>query len=163
MSNPLDPLALPLAGRHLIEASAGTGKTWTIAALYLRQLLENGREPGQLLVVTFTEAAAAELRERIAARLHEARAALAGGEADEFLAALIARLPDRLRRMVHETRHLEVITTGSEAERKAFAETRTGALVGDVTGDLNIFGRCYAMITGNGAALCDYRRPAAGG
>ena len=95
MSNPLDPLTLPLAGRHLIEASAGTGKTWTIAALYLRQLLENGREPGQLLVVTFTEAAAAELRERIAARLHEARAAFAGGEADEFLAALIARLPDR--------------------------------------------------------------------
>lgn len=95
MSNPLDPLALPLAGQHLIEASAGTGKTWTIAALYLRQLLENGREPGQLLVVTFTEAAAAELRERIAARLHEARAAFAGGGADEFLAALIARLPDR--------------------------------------------------------------------
>ena len=95
MSNSLDPLTLPLAGRHLIEASAGTGKTWTIAALYLRQLLENGREPGQLLVVTFTEAAAAELRERIAARLHEARAALAGDEADEFLAALIARLPDR--------------------------------------------------------------------
>lgn len=95
MSNRLDPLTLPLAGRHLIEASAGTGKTWTIAALYLRQWLENGREPGQLLVVTFTEAAAAELRERIAARLHEARAALAGGAADDFLVALIARLPDR--------------------------------------------------------------------
>jgi len=33
---PLDPLRLPLAGIQLIEASAGTGKTWTIAALYLR-------------------------------------------------------------------------------------------------------------------------------
>lgn len=101
MSNRLDPLTLPLTGRHLIEASAGTGKTWTIAALYLRQLLENRREPGQLLVVTFTEAAAAELRERIAARLHEARGALAGGVADEFLAALLARLPDRGAAAVH--------------------------------------------------------------
>ena len=95
MSMPLDPLALPLAGRHLIEASAGTGKTWTIAALYLRQLLENRREPGQMLVVTFTEAAAAELRERIAARLFEARDALLGGvPKDDFLAALVGRLPD---------------------------------------------------------------------
>ncbi|WP_372695145.1 exodeoxyribonuclease V subunit beta [Immundisolibacter sp.] len=101
MSNRLDPLTLPLAGRHLIEASAGTGKTWTIAALYLRQLLENRREPGQLLVVTFTEAAAAELRERIAARLHEARDALAGGAADEFLTALLARLADRSAAAVH--------------------------------------------------------------
>jgi exodeoxyribonuclease V beta subunit len=101
VSNRLDPLTLPLTGRHLIEASAGTGKTWTIAALYLRQLLENRREPGQLLVVTFTEAAAAELRERIAARLHEARGALAGGAADEFLAALLARLPDRGAAAVH--------------------------------------------------------------
>jgi exodeoxyribonuclease V beta subunit len=96
-----DPLSLPLAGRHLIEASAGTGKTWTIAALYLRQLLENDREPGQLLVVTFTEAAAAELRERIAARLHEARGALAGGAVDEFLTALVARLPDRAAAAAH--------------------------------------------------------------
>ncbi|MFZ5493187.1 MAG: exodeoxyribonuclease V subunit beta [Pseudomonadota bacterium] len=100
MSN-FDPLSLPLAGRHLIEASAGTGKTWTIAALYLRQLLENRREPGQLLVVTFTEAAAAELRERIAARLHEARGALAGGAADEFLTGLVARLPDRAAAAAH--------------------------------------------------------------
>ncbi|GAB4354140.1 MAG: exodeoxyribonuclease V subunit beta [Immundisolibacter sp.] len=101
MSNRLDPLTLPLTGRHLIEASAGTGKTWTIAALYLRQLLESRREPGQLLVVTFTEAAAAELRERIAARLHEAREALAGGAADEFLTALLARLADRSAAAVH--------------------------------------------------------------
>ncbi|WP_448508875.1 UvrD-helicase domain-containing protein [Immundisolibacter sp.] len=102
MSTPLDPLALPLAGRHLIEASAGTGKTWTIAALYLHQLLENRREPGQMLVVTFTEAAAAELRERIAARLFEARDALTGQPAaDDFLGALVGRLPDRSAARVH--------------------------------------------------------------
>ncbi len=105
MSAPLDPLALPLAGRHLIEASAGTGKTWTIAALYLRQLLQSRREPGQMLVVTFTEAAAAELRERIAARLLEARGALAGlppRDADDaFLPALVGSLPDHAAARAH--------------------------------------------------------------
>lgn len=102
MSTPLDPLALPLAGRHLIEASAGTGKTWTIAALYLRQLLENHRDPGQMLVVTFTEAAAAELRERIAARLFEARDALAGQPpADDFLTSLVGRMSGRQAARAH--------------------------------------------------------------
>ncbi|MDI3262151.1 MAG: UvrD-helicase domain-containing protein [Fulvimonas sp.] len=67
--------ALPLThaegagGRCLIEASAGTGKTWTIAVLYLRLLLEQGLTPRQLVVTTFTDAAAQELRERIRARL----------------------------------------------------------------------------------------------
>ena len=42
MSHALDPLHLPLKGSHLIEASAGTGKTWTIAALYLRLVLGHG-------------------------------------------------------------------------------------------------------------------------
>ncbi len=72
----LDPLALPLDGNALIEASAGTGKTYTIAALYLRLVL--GHEtaapltPPEILVVTFTEAATQELRDRIRARLAEA-------------------------------------------------------------------------------------------
>lgn len=52
-------------GRTLIEASAGTGKTWTIAALYLRLLLEDGRTPRQIVVTTFGDAAAQELRERV--------------------------------------------------------------------------------------------------
>ncbi|MGE5864514.1 MAG: UvrD-helicase domain-containing protein, partial [Rhizobacter sp.] len=41
-SEPLRPLELPLRGSRLIEASAGTGKTWTIAALYLRLVLGHG-------------------------------------------------------------------------------------------------------------------------
>ena len=69
----LDPLRLPLIGERLIEASAGTGKTFTIAALYLRLLLGLGGEAAypraisveELLVVTFTEAATEELRGRI--------------------------------------------------------------------------------------------------
>lgn len=76
--NPLDPLHLPLRQRQIIEASAGTGKTWTLAALYLRLVIGHGRfkgeglSPSQILVMTFTEAATAELRERIRKRLHEA-------------------------------------------------------------------------------------------
>ena len=45
MSEPstLLALTLPLMGRQLVEASAGTGKTWTLAALYLRLVLGHGR------------------------------------------------------------------------------------------------------------------------
>ena len=43
----LNPLRLPLTGIQLIEASAGTGKTWTIAALYLRLVLGHGGGAGQ--------------------------------------------------------------------------------------------------------------------
>ncbi|NMZ42512.1 exodeoxyribonuclease V subunit beta [Pseudomonas proteolytica] len=74
-------LAFPLRGSQLIEASAGTGKTFTISALYLRLVLGHGGElqgfgrellPPQILVVTFTDAATKELRERIRTRLAQA-------------------------------------------------------------------------------------------
>ena len=77
----LDPLSFPLWGSRLIEASAGTGKTWTIAALYLRLVLGHGGEeaaferplqPAEILVMTFTRAATRELSDRIRARLLEA-------------------------------------------------------------------------------------------
>jgi exodeoxyribonuclease V beta subunit len=58
-------LDLPLAGRQLIVANAGTGKTWTIENLFLRLLLERELEVRRILVVTYTEAATAELRGRI--------------------------------------------------------------------------------------------------
>ncbi|OZB54551.1 MAG: hypothetical protein B7X35_10305, partial [Halothiobacillus sp. 14-56-357] len=75
MPLPLNPLTFPFAGSRLIEASAGTGKTFTIALLYVRLVLGHGTEPlmpPQILVTTFTDAAADELRERIRARLFEA-------------------------------------------------------------------------------------------
>ena len=53
----LDLLTDSFTGRSLIEASAGTGKTWTIATLYLRLLLERGLSPRQIVVATFTDAA----------------------------------------------------------------------------------------------------------
>lgn len=96
----LDPLRLPLRGAHLIEAGAGTGKTWNIAAIYLRLILGHGDAaayarpliPPEILVVTFTEAATEELRGRIRTRLAEAAAAFraADSPADPFIAALRA-------------------------------------------------------------------------
>ncbi len=73
----LDALRFPLHGSRLIEASAGTGKTFTIAMLYVRLVLGHGDAsraytPPEILVVTFTDAATQELRERIRRRLAEA-------------------------------------------------------------------------------------------
>ncbi|WP_227368852.1 exodeoxyribonuclease V subunit beta [Halomonas sp. M20] len=79
----LDPLVFPLHGTRLIEASAGTGKTFTIALLYVRLVLGPRSEsddvafsrpltPPEILVVTFTNAATEELRDRIRRRLVEA-------------------------------------------------------------------------------------------
>jgi exodeoxyribonuclease V beta subunit len=69
---PFDWRTMPLDGRTLIEASAGTGKTWSIGMLHLRLLLERGLAVERILVTTFTVAAAQELRERLRRRLAEA-------------------------------------------------------------------------------------------
>lgn len=89
----------PFTGRSLIEASAGTGKTWTLTALYARLLLERELSVGQILVVTYTTAATAELRERIRARLAELLALYEGGESgDAFLVELHRRHPGEAAR-----------------------------------------------------------------
>ncbi|MDR0184495.1 exodeoxyribonuclease V subunit beta [Lysobacter arvi] len=62
-------LDLPLDGVRLIEASAGTGKTFTLATLVTRLVIERGMRVGQILAVTYTEAATQELRERLRLRL----------------------------------------------------------------------------------------------
>jgi len=82
--NSLNPLVLPLNQNALIEASAGTGKTYTITTLYLRALLgliddEKVLTPKsieQILVVTFTEAATQEIRDRVRKKLLEAQQVL---------------------------------------------------------------------------------------
>lgn len=80
---PLDLYTLPLCGTQLVEASAGTGKTWTIAGLYLRLLLETDASIDRLLVVTFTKAATAELRDRLRARVAEVLTAFAAGHSGD--------------------------------------------------------------------------------
>lgn len=99
MSEVLDPLALPLHGSQLIEASAGTGKTWTIAALYVRLVVGHGcvpRTPREILVLTFTRAATRELSVRIRGRLVQAAACFrdgAGPADDAFMTQLRSAFP----------------------------------------------------------------------
>lgn len=94
-----DPLDFPLQGQRLIEASAGTGKTYSIALLFLRLLLERKLDVDQILVITFTRAATDELRSRIGLRLREALDHLddaQGGEnEDDLLTRLISGIEDR--------------------------------------------------------------------
>jgi exodeoxyribonuclease V beta subunit len=78
----LDWRRMPLHGRTLIEASAGTGKTWNIGLIYLRLLLERDLRAEQILVTTFTDAAAQELRERLRRRLIEAERLLQAASFD---------------------------------------------------------------------------------
>ncbi|MES4614414.1 MAG: exodeoxyribonuclease V subunit beta [Ewingella sp.] len=99
----LEPLTLPLTGARLIEASAGTGKTFTLAVLYLRLLLGLGKEAAfprsltveEILVVTFTEAATEELRGRIRSNIHELRIACVRGQSDNpMMMSLMAQIED---------------------------------------------------------------------
>jgi exodeoxyribonuclease V beta subunit len=86
------PFEVELSGMRLIEAGAGTGKTWTLAALVLRLLLEARCPIDKILVVTYTRAATAELAGRIRARIHEALTAFEAGHSnDAYLRALLER------------------------------------------------------------------------
>ncbi len=96
----LDALNTPLAGFNLIEASAGTGKTYTITALYLRLVVEAQIPVNRILVVTYTNAATKELRDRIRNRLVEIRQAFLDNQAannDELAQRLLQFMPDRDR------------------------------------------------------------------
>ncbi|MDX2370258.1 MAG: UvrD-helicase domain-containing protein, partial [Colwellia sp.] len=68
----LEAATIPLTGRHLIEASAGTGKTYNITRIYLRLLLERELKVEEILLMTFTKDATQELRGRIDAFIREA-------------------------------------------------------------------------------------------
>lgn len=88
-----DLINTPLSGHILIEASAGTGKTYTISRLFLRLLLEKEYPPSSILVVTFTEAASSELKERIYDIVKKALEAYSCGSSnDPFLKSLLARI-----------------------------------------------------------------------
>lgn len=100
----LNPLICPLTGVQLIEASAGTGKTYTITSLYLRLILGLGYRallPDEILVVTFTNAATDELRGRIRKRLRQAEMFFQQQQnnavaqiKDDFLTSLLAHITD---------------------------------------------------------------------
>ena len=91
-----DLLTSPLEGTNLIEAGAGTGKTYTITGLFLRLILEKRLSVKEILVVTYTVAATEELRDRIRRKIRDAlEACSAGTSPDSFLRGLILTLPDR--------------------------------------------------------------------
>jgi len=80
-----DPINTPLTGTNLIEASAGTGKTYAIAGLFLRLVLEEQLNSDQILVVTFTQAATQELKDRIRNNLLRAKSAFSKGSSNDDL------------------------------------------------------------------------------
>jgi exodeoxyribonuclease V beta subunit len=92
---PFHLMECPLEGTNLIEASAGTGKTYAITGLFLRLLLEKKLSVNQILVVTFTEAATEELKQRIRQRLRETLHAFGGTRSmDRFVRELVEREKD---------------------------------------------------------------------
>lgn len=91
---PFDIRADLPTGTTLLEASAGTGKTWTIGALVTRYVAEEGIPLEQLLVVTFGRAASQELREQVRRQLVEAEQALAEGAAPQERTEVIEQLLD---------------------------------------------------------------------
>ncbi|OLO07312.1 exodeoxyribonuclease V subunit beta [Salinicola sp. MH3R3-1] len=142
---PLELTGLPLTGHHLIEASAGTGKTFTLAALYVRLVLGPlpGREtvdfprpltPPEILVVTFTEAATAELRGRIRARLKQAR--------DWLLASPETRQDAVLADLLEP-----LATAGEAACRSGARRLDQAARLMDEAAIFTIHGFCQRMLT----------------
>jgi len=90
-----DAATVPLAGSNLIEASAGTGKTYSIAILVLRLILEQKLSVKEILMVTFTRAAVAELEERIRLFIRQAYKASMGKDIpDEKILDLVLEVID---------------------------------------------------------------------
>ncbi|MEK9837579.1 MAG: UvrD-helicase domain-containing protein [Ilumatobacter sp.] len=106
MSEPLDPMVALAPGLTVVEASAGTGKTHAISSLAVRALAEGDVTTAGLGVVTFTEAATAELKGRLRQRIQSAESALrrgSGDATDELVTALSvgtrAQVDARTRRL----------------------------------------------------------------
>ncbi|UDG82617.1 exodeoxyribonuclease V subunit beta [Candidatus Vallotia cooleyia] len=124
----LDVFACELDGITQIEASAGTGKTWNICALYIRLLIEKNLKADQILVVTFTKSATIELQDRIRALLMQIEE---GVELDNpFITRLIGRIVDgeapeitmqctlkKIRRALHSFDQAAIYTIHSFCQR----------------------------------------------
>lgn len=144
MFQALNPLEVPISHTNLIEASAGTGKTWNIAALFTRLILLEHYHINTILVVTFTKAATAELKTRLRIRLDETLNILnrtpdaanhfellkqnchSNGKLDEFLLNLIqqalqkedqARLQLRLKAAISEFDNAAIYTIHGFCQR----------------------------------------------
>ncbi|AWN17259.1 exodeoxyribonuclease V subunit beta [Salinisphaera sp. LB1] len=144
-SQPFDAATLPLSGLRLIEASAGTGKTFSLAGLYLRLIVEERASVRDILVMTFTRAATQELRERIRARLadaariaHAPELAEPGNAEHAFTQQIIAgcdEAPDALaRRLADAAARVDeatIVTIHGFAQRAATENAFESALAFD--------------------------------
>jgi len=144
MSEPY--LTLPLKGLRLIEASAGTGKTFTLATLFTRLVVEQQLRMGQILAVTFTEAATQELRARIRDRLELAMRlldsdALPDDDPETVLTHVI--LQRALREQAHDTSRLQ-------ARLRLAAEETDLAAIFTIHGFCARMLRDYALESGQG-------------
>ncbi len=119
-----------LDGVNLIEASAGTGKTYALAGLYVRLLIEKRFDARQILVITFTTSATAELQRRIRAMVSDAHRAFVNAKADPgWLADLLEKYP-------------------AQNERKAIARHLALTLANyDETAIYTIHGFCQRVLT----------------
>jgi exodeoxyribonuclease V beta subunit len=81
-------------GWMLLEASAGTGKTYALTAMVARYVVEHDLRTDQLLMVTFTRAAAAEMREKTRQQLAHVLAVLSADEVPEGTPGWIAGIAD---------------------------------------------------------------------
>lgn len=136
MATPLDLMRVKLDGTHVIQASAGTGKTYTMTNLFLRLLLEKRLPVERVLVVTFSRAATAELRDRIRSRLGACLSIFERSDLDEAVADTLD--PDL------------VAMARASADREADAERLGDALRRfDEAAVFTIHGFCQRMLQEN--------------
>ncbi len=129
----LDLLTVPLENVNLIEASAGTGKTFFISNLFLRLVLEKELPVQEILVVTFTDAATKELKERIRGNMLEAQKIVEACEVDDS---------DVVAKIINQY-------CGRESREKAYKLLRRALLNIDEMSVFTIHGFCQRMLNEN--------------
>ncbi len=134
--NPETMVSMPLSGLKLIEASAGTGKTYAIANLYLRYVHE-GWSVRQLLVVTFTNAATEELRGRLRERLYSAM---------QYL-EIVERDPERDKRDAFLDLLFDECTTNASERAAALLRLKLAVRSMDEAAIYTIHGFCQRALT----------------
>lgn len=142
MNRPEDHLLRGPIAREitLLEASAGTGKTYTISHRVLRLLLEERMELPRILVVTFTRAATRELKDRIRRVIVEARDVLERSLAGE----VVADPPPALER---------VLRRDADAQREALLRVRRALDAMDLAAIFTIHGFCERALSMNALEL----------
>ncbi|MGE4318714.1 MAG: exodeoxyribonuclease V subunit beta [Deferribacterales bacterium] len=146
MSKEIELLTCPLDRTNLIEANAGTGKTYTITALTARMIIERSIPIEQILVVTFTKAAVSDLRAKIYGRLTELKDGFENGSStDSFTQKYISAHPDeketaigRLNTAIRDFDMNSIFTIHGFCQRMLTENSFSGRIAYDteMTGDM---------------------------